>query len=138
MAIAVTDTSDDACALPRPGADQGPPHLGELEARCMQVLWELRRPAVVREVLENVSGDLAYTTVATVLGNLVKKNMVIRHRRARSWAYEPQMTRCSYAADLMTQALSVTDNRANCFSRFLTGLSTADRAMLRQLLDDEA
>jgi len=49
--------------------------LGELEAVIMDRLWEWGRPALVREVLDDLRKDrpLAYTTVMTVMENLHRK-----------------------------------------------------------------
>ena len=48
---------------------------GELEAVIMDRLWEWGRPALVREVVDDLHGDrpLAYTTVMTVMENLHRK-----------------------------------------------------------------
>ena len=46
--------------------------LGELEAVIMDRLWTWGRPALVREVVDDLHRDrpLAYTTVMTVMENL--------------------------------------------------------------------
>jgi predicted transcriptional regulator len=55
---------------------------GELEAVIMDRLWERGRPALVREVLDDLRGDrpLAYTTVMTVMENLYRKGWLRRRR----------------------------------------------------------
>jgi predicted transcriptional regulator len=48
---------------------------GDLEAAIMDRLWERGSPALVREILDDLSKDrqLAYTTVMTVMENLYRK-----------------------------------------------------------------
>ena len=48
---------------------------GELEAVIMDRLWERGRPALVREMVNDLHEDraLAYTTVMTVMDNLYRK-----------------------------------------------------------------
>ena len=57
---------------------------GELEAVIMDRLWEWGRPALVREVLDDLRKDrpLAYTTVMTVMENLHRKGWLRRHGTA--------------------------------------------------------
>jgi len=50
-----------------------PLRLGALERQVMNVLWDLGA-STIRSVIESLSSDPAYTTIATVLGNLVRKN----------------------------------------------------------------
>ena len=49
--------------------------LGELEAVIMDRLWEWGRPALVREMVDDLHDErpLAYTTVMTVMENLHRK-----------------------------------------------------------------
>ena len=68
---------------------------GELEAVIMDRLWEWGRPALVREVVEDLRRDrpLAYTTVMTVMENLHRKGWLRRERDGRAWRYEPTSSR---------------------------------------------
>src|SRR5258708_39098935 len=56
--------------------------LGELEAVIMDRLWKWGRPALVREVVDDLHRDrpLAYTTVMTVMENLHRKGWLRRER----------------------------------------------------------
>jgi predicted transcriptional regulator len=64
---------------------------GELEAEIMDRLWAWSRPALVREVVDDLNRDrpLAYTTVMTVMENLHRKGWLRRERDGRAWRYEP-------------------------------------------------
>ena len=68
---------------------------GELEAVIMDRLWEWGRPALVREVVDDLSRDrsIAYTTVMTVMENLHRKGWLRRQRDGRAWRYEPTGSR---------------------------------------------
>jgi predicted transcriptional regulator len=52
----------------------------------MEMLWD-RGDATVRQVLEGMGGDLAYTTVMTVLDRLHGKGRVKRHKKGLAWSY---------------------------------------------------
>ena len=86
---------------------------GELEAVIMERLWERGRPALVREILDDLRGDrdLAYTTVMTVMDNLHRKGWLRRERDGRAWRYEPTGSRSGYTAALMNEALETSADR---------------------------
>ena len=113
--------------------------LGTLERDVMDVLWDCPGCLCTREVLQRLTAHtLAYTTVATVLTNLVKKAMVERVSTGRTWSYRPLHTRNEYAAGLMAQALTVSEDRAESFLHFVQAMSESDVAVLRGLLADPA
>src|SRR6266704_2308683 len=87
--------------------------LGELEAVIMDRLWQWGRPALVREMVEDLRGErpLAYTTVMTVMENLHRKGLLRRERDGRAWRYEPTGSRSGYTAALMTDALTTSAAR---------------------------
>lgn len=66
--------------------------LGSLELAVLRALWA-GAPATVRATLERVNErrtePLAYTSVMTVLDRLHDKDLVVRERRGRAWAYTP-------------------------------------------------
>jgi predicted transcriptional regulator len=76
--------------------------------------------------------------VATVLTNLLKKEMIERISVDRTWAYRPLYERSQYAAGLMAQALTVSEDRAASFLHFVETMSEEDAALLRELLADPA
>src|ERR1700758_4879558 len=103
----------------------------------MDRLWERGRPALVREVLDDLSADrpLAYTTVMTVMENLHRKGWLRRHRDGRAWRYEPTGSRSAYTAALMTDALDTSTDRRTALAHFVLEMSPHDAAMLQQALD---
>jgi predicted transcriptional regulator len=57
-----------------------------LELRIMQVLWRLG-PSQVQAVQQELDGELAYTTVQTMLNVLERKGRVTRRLRGRAYEY---------------------------------------------------
>jgi BlaI family transcriptional regulator, penicillinase repressor len=66
--------------------------LGPLEQRMLDALWT-RGSATVRELLEDGSQDLAYTTVMTTLDRLFKKGLLTRAEEGRAFRYVPRFSR---------------------------------------------
>jgi predicted transcriptional regulator len=58
----------------------------------MQVLWE-RGACTVAEVQPQLGGELAYTTVQTMLNVLWRKKKVKRVQEGRAFRYEPVVSR---------------------------------------------
>src|SRR6201997_3963755 len=110
---------------------------GELEAAIMDRLWDRGRPALVREVLDDLREDraLAYTTVMTVMDNLHRKGWLRRERDGRAWRYEPTGSRSGYTAALMNEALGTSKDRRTALAHFVLQMSPHDAALLRQALD---
>jgi predicted transcriptional regulator len=111
--------------------------LGELEAVIMDRLWEWGRPALVRDVVDELGKDrpLAYTTVMTVMENLYRKGWLRRERDGRAWRYEPTGSRSGYTAALMSDALSTSADRRTALAHFALQMSPHDAAVLREALD---
>jgi predicted transcriptional regulator len=111
---------------------------GELEATVMDLLWTADRPLLVRDVVELMrpQRESAYTTVMTVLDNLHRKTWVRRHRDGRAWRYEPVLSRQAYTAQLMREALAVSDDRAGVLARFVEEIDPDDAAALAAALQD--
>jgi len=110
---------------------------GELEAVIMDRLWQRARPALVREVLDDLRKErpLAYTTVMTVMENLHRKGWLRRHRDGRAWRYEPAGSRSAYTAALMSNALATSTDRRTALAHFALQMSPHDAALLQQALD---
>lgn len=66
--------------------------LTPLELEIMQVLWKAG-PCTVAEVQPQVRGELAYTTVQTMLNVLWRKKKVKRIREGRAFRYSPMVSR---------------------------------------------
>lgn len=110
-----------------------PPRLGTLEARVMDLVWD--QPGLtVRDVIDAHSGRPAYTTIATVLTNLERKELVRRSRSGRYTVYHPLITREEHAATAMTSALEASRDHAASILHFVQSMPDDDRALLREYL----
>ncbi|HUF73208.1 MAG TPA: BlaI/MecI/CopY family transcriptional regulator [Gammaproteobacteria bacterium] len=66
--------------------------LTDREASLMEVLWE-RGPSTVAEVRAELSDELAYTTVLTILRNLEGKGYVTHEEEGRAHRYAALVAR---------------------------------------------
>lgn len=109
-----------------------PRQLGDLEDAVMTRVWQWNRPVTVREVLEDLQRErsIAYTTVMTVMDNLHQKGWVRREVAGRAYRYTAVSTRAAYAAALMNEAWSKSDNPAAALVAFFGMMSTDQRAAL--------
>lgn len=110
---------------------------GELEREVLAVLWSTTDPLSIADVQSQLRGDLAYTTVATVLGRLVTKGSATRLSLGRAYAYQAAITRDEWFASKMVAVLNDTPNHRRLLAGFVNKLSARDRESLRALLDDE-
>lgn len=118
--------------------------LGDLERDVMEVMWA-RGEASVREVLEIVNADArrgrAYTTIMTVMANLVRKGLLTRRREGRTDIYRAAMSRENYAEARARHEIATLVNRYGDvalahFAREVDRLDPEHRRQLRELVDD--
>lgn len=115
---------------------QQAPFLGSLEAKIMRVLWERPGSFVqVRDVLERLDQNLAYTTVMTVMNRLHHKGLLHRRREGRAWTYRPALSREAFAAATMADALSVAEDRTAALLHFVADLGPEEADALRRVLE---
>lgn len=98
----------------------------------MTRVWQWNRPVTVREVLEDLQQErsIAYTTVMTVMDNLHQKGWVRREVDGRAYRYTAVSTRAAYAAALMNEAWSKSDNPAAALVAFFGMMSPEQRTSL--------
>ncbi|MER5519543.1 BlaI/MecI/CopY family transcriptional regulator [Streptomyces sp. NPDC002763] len=107
---------------------------GELESDVLAALWAAPGPQTAREVRGQLPGDLAYTTVLTILSRLHDKGMLVRHREGRGYAYEPARDEASHTAQRMHSLLAGGSDREAVLARFVSELSEQDEHLLHQIL----
>ncbi len=75
--------------------------LGDLESEVMKIVWRKQAPIAVREVAEKLrkKREIAYTTVMTIMGRLVKKGLLTRKLQGISYLYETRVTRDKFIAN---------------------------------------
>jgi predicted transcriptional regulator len=107
---------------------------GELEALVLSALREADGPATAGWVQERLGGDLAYTTVITILTRLLAKGAVTRERAGRSFAWTPASDQAGLAAHKMRKVLDAESDREAVLASFVTSLGPDDERLLRELL----
>ncbi|MFF7990093.1 BlaI/MecI/CopY family transcriptional regulator [Kitasatospora xanthocidica] len=108
---------------------------GELEAQVLAVLQQAPGPATAGWVQERIEGDLAYTTVMTILSRLHAKNAVSRSRSGRSYLWQASSDAAGLAALRMRRMLDGEADRDAVLASFVTALLPHDEELLRALLD---
>ncbi len=98
--------------------------LGRLEFDLMQILWA-RGESNVRDVAQQLSRPLAYTTVMTTLDRLYKKGLLDRRMPERAFLYSARFSQQEWER---TQAENVLTN-------FLTGPQASRELLLSSFLD---
>ena len=80
--------------------------LGELQARVMEVVWQLGAPTV-KEIGEALSPPAHYKTVMTITNRLVEKGLLIRERSSdRAFVYRARMSREAFLAQVAMSVAS--------------------------------
>lgn len=120
------------------GAEAGRRAAGELEAAVLTVLQDAGTPLSPAEVLDRLGGDLAYSTVVTILGRLHGKAMLRRSKDGRLFRYEPADDQAGLAARRLARMLDAEPDRERVLARFVSGLSGADEELLRRVLGGDA
>jgi predicted transcriptional regulator len=116
------------------GDDAGRRGAGELEAAVLAVLQAAGSPLSAAEVRDQLGGDLAYTTVVTILSRLHAKGVLDRRKAGRAFAYRPVADEPGLAARRLAQMLDAEPDREAVLARFVSGLSGKDEEMLRRML----
>jgi predicted transcriptional regulator len=115
-------------------ADDGRRAPGSLEREVLAILAAEARALTPEQVRRELGGDLAYTTITTVLTRLYDKGLVRRERSGRGYAYIWASDGAALTARRMGQLLDNVDDRAAVLSRFLDELSPDDERLLAGLL----
>jgi predicted transcriptional regulator len=78
-------------------------------------------------------GELSYSTVVTIVSRLHAKGLLARQRAGRGFTYTP-VDDASLAASRMSQVLGSENDHDAVLTRFVSGLSSRDALLLRELL----
>ncbi len=109
---------------------------GELEAQVLAALQRADGPVTAAWVQERLDGDLAYTTVMTILSRLRAKQAVTRERVGRSFVWQAESDEAGLAALRMRRVLDGRGDRSAVLASFVTGLTADDERLLRDLLSE--
>ncbi len=82
--------------------------IGSLEADILAIIWELER-VTVRDVYETLREQrrIAYTTVMTVINNLVKKKLLRQDRSGMAYVYTPAIPGNEVATSILDSVVQV-------------------------------
>jgi predicted transcriptional regulator len=109
---------------------------GELAGEVLGILQAAGEPLSPGDVRERLGGDLAYTTVVTILSRLHTKGLLGRERAGRAYRYTPVADEPGLAARRMAGVLAAEPDREAVLARFVSGLSDEDELALRRMLGD--
>ncbi len=100
----------------------------------MDALWD-QPGQTVRQLIDGLGGTPAYTTIATVLSNLNRKELVTAERSSHSTRYRPALSRGEHTAAVMGYALDASKDRAASILHFVETMPAGDLDLLREYLD---
>lgn len=109
---------------------------GELAADVLAALWATPTGMTAGEVLDKLGGDLAYSTVVTILSRLHAKGTLDREPHGRAFSYRPVTDRPGLAARRMRQVLDAETNRQQVLAQFVSALSDEEERELFRLLHE--
>ncbi|MEU7427950.1 BlaI/MecI/CopY family transcriptional regulator [Streptomyces sp. NPDC040750] len=109
---------------------------GELESSVLTALWAAGEPQSAAQVRAALPHPLARTTVATLLIRLYEKGVIGRRPGGRGFLYFPVEDAHGLTARRMHRELDQDGDRSLVLARFIEGLSAADEAELRRLLEE--
>jgi predicted transcriptional regulator len=111
---------------------------GELEGQVLAVLREAATPVTATWVQHRLGGELAYTTVMTILSRLLTKQAVLRSRAGRGYVWTAASDAAGLTAQRMRHLLDTEDDRDAVLASFVGALRPEDEQLLRSLLDSTA
>jgi predicted transcriptional regulator len=107
---------------------------GELESTVLAALQRAGSALSPGEVRERIGGDLAYTTVVTILSRLQAKGVLDRQKTGRVYRYAPVADQPGLAARRMTRVLDEQADREAVLARFVSSLAGSDEELIRKML----
>ena len=110
---------------------------GDLEQQVFAALAAHGGAMTTSDVRDALGGELAYTTVMTVLGRMTAKGLATRQRVGRSYAYTAVVDSAEVAAHQLHRLLDARGDRAAVLTRFARGLSPEESQLLVDLLQDD-
>jgi len=108
--------------------------LGKLEARLMTILWR-GNACSVRDVVQALRGELAYTTVMTTLDRLHTKGLLGREKVGNAFSYRAVVTRAEFERHIVEHAVTGMLRRSGepVLTAFIAAAADVDEANLARL-----
>lgn len=114
--------------------------LSDLEQEIMEIVWALGK-CTIREVVDetNKAKDLAYTTIATILGRLQEKGLVDKDTTAFTVVFTPRQTKEAFSRKMARTLLdkffgTFGDAAVASFAQSIDSLPKEKRGHLIKLL----
>lgn len=81
--------------------------LGELETQVMEIIWQVKKPISVSEVVAVLSKkrDIAYTTVMTIMTRLLDKGLLKRTALGKAYVYKPSYSKDTFLTKVSQQII---------------------------------
>jgi predicted transcriptional regulator len=108
---------------------------GDLAQAILDLVSQAGVPVTPAQVRDALGGELAYTTVMTVMARLYDRGLLSRKRSGRAFAYTAVGDPAQVTARRMHRLLDVDADRAGVLARFVDGLTGEDEQLVRSLLD---
>lgn len=114
---------------------------GSLEQQIIDILWKAKKPLKPMEVLKQLDGDYAYTTIMTVLKRMSDKKVLARKMVGKAFVYSPVSGKEAYIKNsLGTLYGSLVKNYGElAISQFVDIIKNnqEDMDLLKQFIDTE-
>lgn len=107
---------------------------GALEREVLGALWALDRPASPADVIDELQTDLAYTSIATILGRLCDKGHATRERVGRAYFYTA-VSEADLTASRIRSVLDAARDRESALAGFADSLDADEARQLAALLE---
>ena len=110
----------------------------EAELEILRVLWR-RGQSTVRQVHEDLDGNVGYTTILKLMQIMTEKGLVVRDERERAHIYSPSMTedttQSQLVGHLMNRAFDGSSSKLVMQALSSRPSSREELAQIRQLLE---
>jgi predicted transcriptional regulator len=110
--------------------------LGPLERRVLDEAWKLEK-ANVRDVVQALDNEFAYTTIMTTLDRLFKKGYLERELNGRAFIYSPRVTQEEMQIGILGDVIAgLLDSATRPVEPILASIVDSVGDKDRKLLDD--
>lgn len=101
----------------------------------LRALWARGTPSSPADVIDEMGTDLAYTSIATILGRLCDKKLVERTRLGRSYKYTATSSEADLTGRRIATILDEASDRESALAGFAKALDAHDVDRLAALLE---